>query len=198
LARLPDSRSALLVAVPALVGLIFALDLGWAISSIYTGSIFYGLVDEPAHFATGAIALSLVALSGRTLERRFVVAALVASVAIDLDHVPQHFGLDFLTAGTSRPYLHCALGVLIPALAAVALPKWRPVLLGIAFGFAVHLVRDLVTGPGVPLALPFSEASVRLPYLLYAGALGAAAAACLLAIAQPRLRATRAGFGSRR
>jgi membrane-bound metal-dependent hydrolase YbcI (DUF457 family) len=187
-----------LLAVPALAGLVFALDLGWALSGVYTGSIFYGLVDEPAHLATGAIALSLVALSGRTLERHFVVAALAASVAIDLDHVPQHLGLDFLTAGTSRPYLHCALGVLIPAVAAVMLPRWRPVLLGIAFGFAVHLTRDLVTGPGVPLALPFSEASVRLPYLLYAGALGAGAAACLFAIAQPRLRATRPGVGSRR
>jgi hypothetical protein len=56
-----------LLAVPALAGLVFALDLGWALSGIYTGSIFYGLVDEPAHLATGAIALSLVALSGRTL-----------------------------------------------------------------------------------------------------------------------------------
>jgi membrane-bound metal-dependent hydrolase YbcI (DUF457 family) len=185
-----------LLAVPALAGLILALDLGWALSGLYTGSIFYGLVDEPAHLATGAIALSLVALSGRTLTRRFVVAALVASVAIDLDHVPQHLGLDFLTAGTSRPYLHCALSVLIPALAAVALPKWRPVLLGIAFGFAAHLARDLVTGPGVPLALPFSQASVRLPYLLYAGALGAAAVACLYAIAHPRLRPTGSGVGS--
>jgi len=72
----------------------------------------------------------------------------------------------------------------IPALAAVVLPRWRPALLGIAFGFALHLARDLVTGPGVPLALPFSDASVRLPYLIYAGALGTAAVACLFAAAR--------------
>jgi inner membrane protein len=198
LVRLPDSRSDFLVAVPALVGLVFVLDLGWALSGVYTGSIFYGLVDEPAHFATCAVALCLVALSGRESSRTFVVAALVASVAIDLDHVPQHLGLDFLTAGTSRPYLHCALSVVIPALAAVALPRWRPALLGIAFGFALHLARDLVTGPGVPLALPFSDASVRLPYLLYAAALGTAATACLLAAARPRPRAVPPGVGSRR
>ncbi len=196
--RLPDSRSDYLVAVPALVGLVFVLDLAWSLSGVYTGSILYGLVDEPAHFATCAVAVCVLVLCGRELSRSFVIAALVASVAIDLDHVPQHLGLDFLTAGTSRPYLHCALSVLIPAVAAVALPKWRPVLLGIAFGFAAHLARDLVTGPGVPLALPFSEASVRLPYLLYAVALGAAAAACLLAAARLRPGAAPPGVGSRR
>ena len=185
-----------MVAVPALVGLVFVLDLGWALSGAYTGSIFYGLIDEPAHLATCAVALCLLVLSGREPSRTFVIAALVASVAIDLDHVPQHLGLDFLTAGTSRPYLHCALSVVIPALAAVVLPRWRPALLGIAFGFALHLARDLVTGPGVPLALPFSDASVRLPYLLYAGALGAGAAACLLAAA--RLRPARPDTGGRR
>jgi membrane-bound metal-dependent hydrolase YbcI (DUF457 family) len=187
-----------LLAVPALAGLVFALDLSWALTGAYTGSIFYGLVDEPAHLATCAVALCLVALSGRELSRTFIVAALIASVAIDLDHVPQHIGLDFLTAGTSRPYLHCGLSVLIPALAAVALPKWGPVLLGIAFGFAAHLTRDLVTGPGVPLALPFSDASVRLPYLLYAVALGAAATACLFAAARLRPRPAPPGIGSRR
>jgi inner membrane protein len=196
LVRLPDSRSDYLVAVPALVGLVFVLDLAWSLSGVYTGSILYGLVDEPAHLATCAVAVCVLVLCGRELSRSFVIGALVASVAIDLDHVPQHLGLDFLTAGTSRPYLHCALSVLIPALAAVALPKWRPVLLGIAFGFALHLIRDLVTGPGVPLALPFSEASVRLPYLLYAVALGAAAAACLFAAA--RLRPAPPDVGSRR
>lgn len=173
-----------------LVAVVLVLDLGWALSGTYTGSLAYGLIDEPAHLATGAIALIALALVGRPPTRTFAVAALIASVAIDLDHLPQHLGFDFLTAGTSRPYLHCALAVLVPLLAAIVIPRLRPLLLGVAFGFAAHLARDLVTGPGVPLALPLSEASVRLPYFLYAGALVAVAIACLLPAPRARRRVT--------
>lgn len=162
-----------------LVGVVLGLDLGWALSGADTGSLFYGLVDEPAHLATCAVALLLLALCGARLSSTFLAAALIASVAIDLDHAPQHLGFDFLTSGTPRPYLHCALAVLVPLVAAALLPRWRSLLLGVAFGLAAHLARDLVTGPGVPLALPFADAAVRLPYLLYAGALVAAALACL-------------------
>jgi len=103
-----QTRERLLGRVPALVGLVsFSTSAGPSPAST-PAAFFYGLVDEPAHFATCAVALCLVALSGREWSRTFVVAALVAGVAIDLDHVPQHLGLDFLTAGTSRPYLHCA------------------------------------------------------------------------------------------
>jgi inner membrane protein len=175
--------------VLALVGVVLALDLGWALSGADTGSLLYGLIDEPAHLATCAIALILLALCRRAPAPTFAAAALVASVAIDLDHVPQHLGFDFLTAGTARPYFHCALAVLVPLAAAIFLPRWRPLLLGVAFGVAAHLARDLVTGPGVPLALPFSDASVRLPYLLYAGGLVAVALACLLPAPGPKPRA---------
>jgi membrane-bound metal-dependent hydrolase YbcI (DUF457 family) len=186
------------VAVLALVGAVLGLDLGWALSGADTGSLLYGLVDEPAHLATCAIALILLALCGRALSPTFIAAALLASVAIDLDHAPQRLGFDFLTNGTPRPYVHCALVVLVPLAAAVFLPRWRPLLLGVAFGFAAHLARDLVTGPGVPLALPFSDSAVRLPYLLYAGALVAAAATCLVPAAPVRLRAARASACARR
>jgi inner membrane protein len=186
------------LAVLALVGIVLGLDLGWALSGADNGSLLYGLVDEPAHFATCAVALILLALCGRALSPTFVAAALLASVAIDLDHAPQQLGLDFLTAGTPRPYVHCALAVVVPVIAAALLPRWRPLLLGIAFGLAAHLARDLVTGPGVPLALPFSDSAVRLPYLIYAGALIAAALACLVPAPQNRLRAARSGLGERR
>ena len=46
-----------------------------------------GALDEPAHLATGA--LGLLALSCFIdVPRRFYVADLIASVAIDLDHIP--------------------------------------------------------------------------------------------------------------
>lgn len=165
---------------------MLALDSGWALSGADTGSLAYGLIDEPAHLATCAVALIVLALAGRTPTRTFIAAALVASVAIDLDHAPQHLGFDFLTAGTSRPYLHCGLAVLVPLALALVLPRLRPLLLGVAFGFAAHLVRDLVTGPGIPLALPLSDTSVRLPYVLYAGALVAVAVGCLLPVPKAR------------
>jgi membrane-bound metal-dependent hydrolase YbcI (DUF457 family) len=181
-----------------LVGVVLGLDLAWALSGADNGDLLYGLADEPAHLATCAIALILLALSGRRLAPTFAAAALLASVAIDLDHLPQHLGFDFLTAGTPRPYLHCAIAVLAPLLAAALLPKWRPLLLGVAFGFAAHLARDLVTGPGVPLALPFSQSAVRLPYLLYAGALVAAAAAVVPPAPLGALGAARASVEERR
>lgn len=170
-----------------LVGVVLALDLGWALSGADTGSLLYGVIDEPAHLATCGVALLLLALYGRPPVPTFAAAALIASVAIDLDHAPQHLGFDFLTAGTPRPYLHCALVVIVPLAAAMFLPRLRALLLGIAFGFAAHLARDLVTGPGVPLALPFSDTAVRLPYLLYAVGLVAVALACLLPAPRPAL-----------
>src|SRR4051812_12458383 len=91
-------------AVPALVAVVLVLDLGWAESGAYTGSLAYGLIDEPAHLATCAVALIVLALIGNRPTRTFAVAALIASVAIDLDHLPQHLGFGFLTSGTSRPY----------------------------------------------------------------------------------------------
>jgi len=198
LAQIPHPIGEARVAVLVLVGIVLGLDLGWALSGADTGSLLYGLIDEPAHLATCAIVVILLALCGRAIPLAFLAAALLASVAIDLDHVPQHLGLDFLTSGTPRPYIHSALAVLVPLVAAALLPRWRPLLLGIAFGFAAHLARDLVTGPGVPLALPFSDSAVRLPYVLYAGALVMAAAACLVPAPQGRIREAQPGDGQPR
>jgi hypothetical protein len=51
-----------------------------------------GLVDEPAHLVMAALGL-LVLACFIEVPRRFYVAALVASVAIDLDHIPLFLGL---------------------------------------------------------------------------------------------------------
>ena len=51
-----------------------------------------GPLDEVAHLATAALGLLALACL-IDVPRRFYVAALVASVAIDLDHVPLYLGL---------------------------------------------------------------------------------------------------------
>lgn len=164
--------------IPLLVGLVLGLDLAWDLLVGSAGTIAYGLVDEPAHLATCAIALlALAAVTGGPVSRRFAVAALVACVAIDLDHLPGYLGWEGITGGTPRPYSHCALAVLIAAAAGLAARgRFRPILLGIAFGFGAHLLRDLATGPGVPLLMPLSSAAVKVPYVAYALCLVLAAA----------------------
>ncbi len=65
-------------------------------SSVFPG----GPLDETAHLLTTLLVLWAL---GPGLSRRFVVPALIASVAIDVDHVPAELGADWLTAGTPRP-----------------------------------------------------------------------------------------------
>jgi membrane-bound metal-dependent hydrolase YbcI (DUF457 family) len=179
--------------IPLLVGLVLGLDLLWALVSGPTDTLAFGLVDEPAHVATCAAALA--ALSS-VLKRRpaagFFIAALVASVAIDLDHLPQYLGWGGLTAGTSRPYGHSAV-VVAAVLSAVLVsrPRWRPMLLGVAFGICAHLFRDVATGPGVPLGLPFSTSSMRVPYALYAGGLAGLAGIATIGVVVSSMRPTR-------
>jgi membrane-bound metal-dependent hydrolase YbcI (DUF457 family) len=176
-----------------LLATIFVADLGWALIAGSTESIAYGLVDEPAHLAT--CGLLLVALRwglGRPLPIGFVAAALVASVAIDLDHLPGYLGWGLVIGELPRPYTHsAALAGVFCCIACVARRREvRDVLLGVSFGVAAHLARDLATGPGVPLAWPLSDTVVSLPYPF----LGVSLLVCLLAVALPRgLTVARAG-----
>lgn len=157
----------------ALAGAVLALDLLWSLVEGSTGHLAYGLVDEPAHLATCAVALlALLALGGQP-PARFVVAALIASVAIDVDHIPGYLGWDWMTGSLARPYSHSLL--FVAALAALGLlsrnRNLRLASLGLAFGLAMHLLRDLATGPGVPLAWPISGEIVSTPYALFASTL---------------------------
>jgi hypothetical protein len=158
-------------------GMVIALDLLWSLLEGPTGSLAYGLVDEPAHLATCALALlALAAVGGRRISGPFVVAALVTSVAIDLDHLPGALGSDLLSGGTPRPYTHSAFVVVLLLLAAWALRgQRRGALLGIAAGLGAHLLRDLATGPGLSLAWPVSASVAKVPYLAYAVVLGSLA-----------------------
>jgi inner membrane protein len=171
---------------------ILMVDLLWRLVVGSTGSIAYGLIDVPGHLATVLLALlALVAVSGRPPALQFVTAALVAGIAIDLDHVPGYLGSHLLTTGSSlpRPVTHSLLAVLLLVAIGWSLRGGiRLVFFGVAFGIALHLARDLVTGPGVPLAWPLSDGIVRLPYGLYALAVASAA---VVASSKGRLRSTR-------
>lgn len=148
-----DWQRATLLAGAVVVALGFdSLDRAQPYDTVRTG-----LLDEPAHLAFGALFL-LAAAGVARLDRRFVIAALVASVAIDLDHLPRYLGVDDLSATPGgRPYTHSlatAAGVVVIA---AVVRRWRPAAVGAACGLVVHLLRDICEGsPGVSLFWPIS------------------------------------------
>ena len=152
-----------------------------ALKFVHPSVVLAGALDEPAHAATTVL---LLAALGWPLGRRFAVAAVIASVAIDLDHIPHYLGTRFLTAGTHRPYTHSWVTPAFFALLAVMLRgRWRAIALGAELGLIGHLFRDMAepgTTTGVPLFWPFSDASLRLPYLVYALVMAAALVATIM------------------
>lgn len=163
----------------ALVGAVVCVDLLWHLVEGSTGAIAYGFVDEPAHLATCLVALlAAIAISGRRPPLPFVVAALVASVAIDIDHLPAYLGWNGLTGTLPRPYSHSLFVILaLVGFGRVASGTWRQVSYGLAFGVAAHLFRDLATGPGVPFFWPLTDATMTLPYAVCVATLALAALA---------------------
>ena len=105
-------------------------------------------LDWSAHLVTALIALRAFPVEG---ERE----VLVATVAIDLDHVPIAAAM-LRGDDLPRPRTHTFL---VPAALAVLGRR------AAAYGTLVHLCRDLFNGPGVGL--------VRLPVWAEALALGA-------------------------
>ncbi|MGA2824915.1 MAG: metal-dependent hydrolase [Streptosporangiaceae bacterium] len=119
------------------------------------GPISAGPLDEPAHLAIAALGLLVVA---RFIEapRRFYVAALIASVAIDLDHIPLYLG--WLGPGGQRPVTHSLATVVVLAIAAVASRRHRAVLTGVVVGLLLHFARDIAEGPpGVRMLWPIQQ-----------------------------------------
>jgi inner membrane protein len=115
------------------------------------------LLDEPSHFATTA--LCVLALRRITaLRKPFVMAALIASVAIDLDHLPGYFGIHWTAPAHGRPYTHSVATVIVLMVVWVATSRWRSAIAGALFGLVTHLIRDICEGPpGVLLYWPFSD-----------------------------------------
>jgi inner membrane protein len=141
-----------------------------------------GLLDEPAHVLTAGLALAafmavkapgsaFVAIKAgngrRSAGRRFAGWVLAGAVLLDLDHVPLFLGLDVAATPGGRPVTHSLLTVALLLVAGAVARRWRIPLLGLAVGAATQLVRDLSTGPGVPLLWPLVPDDVRLPYAPY-------------------------------
>ena len=160
-----------------LIALVVCLDLIADAGSRSTPEI--GALDEPAHLATGVLVVALLLVLWRPRPPvAFVAAALVASTAIDVDHIPQYLGWNGLTEGAPRPYTHSLLTALVLLLAGLlARGGLREAALGAAVGVCAHLMRDLATASGVALVWPLDSAGMRVPYWSYLLALGLIACA---------------------
>ncbi|HET9094976.1 MAG TPA: metal-dependent hydrolase [Solirubrobacteraceae bacterium] len=134
------------------------------------------VLDETAHVLTALLLLQ--GLSAR-LRARFALPALFASVAIDLDHVPQDLGYHFLTVGTPRPYTHSLLTIAVLLALAVALRRRRDLLLGLALGLVLHFFRDLAegNGSGVALLWPLTDRGYSYPHATYLAVMACVVAA---------------------
>ena len=140
-------------AVPILlagVALAFdAADRGVPFSVLASGPL-----DEVAHLTTGALGLLALACF-IDAPRRFYVAGLIASVAIDLDHIPLYLGLG---NPEQRPVTHSLTTVLVVVIAAAVSRRHRAVLAGAATGVLIHFARDIAEGPpGVRMLWPLQD-----------------------------------------
>ena len=126
-----------------------------------------GLLDEPAHLATGA--LGLLALSCFIdVPLRFYVAGMIASVAIDLDHIPLYLGL--LGNEDQRPVTHSLATVIVVVGAAVVWRRHRAVLTGVVAGLLIHFARDIAEGPpGVRMLWPPQDTAWTASYWWFLG-----------------------------
>lgn len=130
-----------------------------------------GPLDESAHFLTTLLVLWAL---GPRVSRRFMAPALVASVAIDVDHIPDRLGVDWLTVGTPRPYTHSLLTILLVLLGALLWRRRGSVLLGVALGLAIHFARDMAEPEtGVALLWPVSHHVFSYAHRSYLMAMGA-------------------------
>jgi inner membrane protein len=113
-----------------------------------------GALDEAAHPATGALGLLALSCFIDAL-RYFYVAGLVASVAIDLDHIPMYLGTG---NPHERPVTHSLATVVVVVVATVASRRHRAVLAGAAAGLLIHFAREIAEGsPRGADALPLQD-----------------------------------------
>lgn len=178
--------SASLWAYPILLASV-ALLFDAADRRIPFGILRTGPLDEVAHLATAALGLMVVACF-IDAPRRFYVAALIASVAIDVDHIPLYLGL---LNGGQRPVTHSLGTVLVFVVAAVASRRHRVVLVGIATGLVLHFARDITEGPpGVRMLWPLQQKAWTASYWWFVGMIVAftVAGLVLVSIGLPRRR----------
>jgi inner membrane protein len=146
--------------------------------------VVVGLLDEPAHLLTAWLLLAAV-LPGR--YRRLRRWALLGAVLIDVDHVPLFLWDVGAATAFGRPVTHSLALALV--LLTLSWPRTRvqTPLRGLAVGVALHLVRDVATGPGLSLLWPVTSEGVLVAYSLYAALLCLATAAAVLRPEHPGL-----------
>jgi inner membrane protein len=174
-------RSRLVCLAPAvLLGVIWLMD---SLPVKGSGVVVIGAVDEPAHLATAV--LCLLAVGGPRLplrHRQFFIIAAAMAVLIDLDHLVLYADVPHVSLPGGRPYSHSLVTPLVLLGLAVVWGRARPVLVAAALGVMLHFVRDIATGPGLPIWWPLQDREHLLPYGLYFGAIG-----CLAGVAVLRL-----------
>jgi inner membrane protein len=140
-----------------------------------------GLLDEPAHLLTAWLVLAALAPGTGRTPAGVAPWVLGGSVLLDVDHVPLYLWGEPVAEQGSRPVTHSlvTIGVLL-LLAAATRNRFRRAALGLAAGAALHLVRDVVSGPGIPLLWPLDPSDVRLPYGAYPAVLAVAAALAMV------------------
>lgn len=165
-----------------IVVVILAIDR--VLLSGHYGFVARAVMDEPCHLLTGVLLLgTIVRWLGRVPGRSFVWAMLIASVAIDIDHLPAELAARGLFYGhLPRPYTHALWLLALMALIAVV-AAWRArtpsrtraamlasVSAGVSWGLAAHFLRDLSTAP-IALLWPVSGAWLRVSYGWYLAAM---------------------------
>jgi inner membrane protein len=157
-------------AVPVL-GPVLALAAVCALDAVLRAEswpvVVAGLLDEPAHLLTAWLVLVALGLGG--LRGTAVLPwVLVGSVGLDVDHIPLYLWSEPVALPGSRPVTHSAVTVAVLLLVAAATTRRvRTAALGLGAGVALHLVRDVVSGPGIPLLWPLTPSNVLLPYGAY-------------------------------
>jgi membrane-bound metal-dependent hydrolase YbcI (DUF457 family) len=158
----------------------------WAYRQVGDSFVPGGPLDEIAHLSTTLIILWVL---GRRVCDRFLVPALIASVAIDADHIPGELGSDIITRGTPRPYTHSLLTIVVVLVAAVLWRRRRDILLGVAIGLGIHFWRDMAeSDAGVSLLWPFSDHPFTFSHTLYLVVMAAFVALAAIRCRRPARR----------
>lgn len=172
-------------------GLVIAVVIAFALDQTLYQMLgshlgFQGVFDETDHLLTTVL---IVWALGPLFDERHLLAALLASNLIDLDHVPEHLGYYFLTDGTSRPYTHSLTTVAAVLLLALVWRHRRGTLLAVALGLCSHFWRDLAepAGSSVSIFWPLTDRGYHLNPVFYLASVGVFAA-CGLARAIGRSR----------
>jgi hypothetical protein len=156
----PISVTQVLIAAAMLV-------VGDTVWNHLNGQNLSGFADWTAHIGTSLLILNLLPQRWR---RPILPSALVFSVIIDADHIPQRFFHSYvITQGTPRPYTHSWVTPAVALALALLWPRGRAFLIGAAVGVCLHLFRDLAEEPGsgVSLFWPFTKHVYHLGHAHY-------------------------------